>query len=145
MKLRPFLALLLAPVAVVCAAETPKPAAEVPQIAPAAAAKLVADGKAVLIDVREPAEWAETGVAKPAVLLAKSDFDGVQKDWKPFLENVGDKQVIVYCRTGRRSGVIAAALAEKGVKVANAGGFKDWSDAGLPVRKPDEKTAELKK
>jgi rhodanese-related sulfurtransferase len=132
MKLRASLALLFLPAAIVCAAEAPK-------IAPAEAAKLVADGKAVLVDVREPAEWAETGVAKPAVLLAKSDFDGAQKDWKPFLEKVGDKQVIVYCRTGRRSGAVAAALAEKGVKVANAGGLKDWTDAGLPVRKVEEK------
>lgn len=110
-------------------------AAEAPKVAPADAAKLVADGKAVLVDCREPNEWAETGVAKPAVLLPKSDFDGDQKQWKEFLGKLGDKQVIVYCRTGRRSGAVAAALAEKGVKVANAGGLKDWTDAGLPTRK----------
>ena len=98
---------------------------------------------AVLVDVREPAEWAETGVAKPAVLLAKSDFDGEQKQWKDFLAKNGDKQVILYCRTGRRSGIIAAALAEKGVKAANAGGMKEWADAGLPVRQV-EKPAEKK-
>ena len=110
-------------------------AAEVQKIAPAEAAKLVAAGKAVLVDVREPAEWAETGVAQPAVLLAKSDFDGEQKEWKDFLANVGDKQVILYCRSGGRAGTVAAALAAKGVKTANAGGLKDWTGAGLPVRK----------
>ena len=118
-------------------------AAEVQKITPADAAKLVAAGKAVLVDVREPAEWAETGVAKPAVLLAKSDFDGEQKQWKDFLAKNGDKQVILYCRTGRRSGIIAAALAEKGVKAANAGGMKEWADAGVPVRQ-GEKPAEKK-
>ena len=41
------------------------------KITPADAAKLVAAGKAVLVDVREPAEWAETGVATPAVLLVR--------------------------------------------------------------------------
>jgi rhodanese-related sulfurtransferase len=132
MKPRLVLALLVVPAAIAFAAE-------VPQIRPVDAARLVADGKAVLVDVREPAEWTETGVAKPAVLLAKSDFDGEQKAWKPFLEKIGDKQVILYCRTGRRSGMVATALAEKGVKVANAGGLKDWTDAGLPVRKVDEK------
>lgn len=110
-------------------------AAEVPKISPAEAARLVADGKAVLVDVREPAEWAESGVAAPARLLPKSDFDGEQKQWKDFLATVGDKTVIVYCRSGKRSGAVAAALAEKGVKTANAGGFKDWTDAGLPVRR----------
>jgi rhodanese-related sulfurtransferase len=111
-------------------------AAEAPKISPTEAAKRVADGTAVLVDVREAAEWTETGVAAPAVLLAKSDFDGAQKEWKPFLEKNAGKEIILYCRSGKRAGVIAAALAEKGLKVANAGGMKDWSDAGLPVRKP---------
>jgi rhodanese-related sulfurtransferase len=114
-------------------------AADIQKISPADAAKLVADGKAVLVDVREPAEWSETGVAAPAVLLPKSDFDGGQKEWKPFLEKNKGKEIILYCRSGKRAGVVAAALAEKGVKVANAGGLKDWTAAGLPVRKLDEK------
>lgn len=114
-------------------------AADVPKIAPAEAAKLVADGKAVLVDVREAKEWAETGVATPAVLLAKSDFDGAQKDWKPFLEKNAGKEIILYCRSGGRAGVVGAALAGQGLKVANAGGLKDWEAAGLPVRKLDEK------
>jgi rhodanese-related sulfurtransferase len=110
-------------------------AAEAPAVAPAGAARLVADGKAVLVDVREPAEWAETGVAAPAVLLASSDFAGAQKDWKPFLEKNRGKQIILYCRSGRRSGLVATALADKGFQAANAGGLKDWIAAGLPVRK----------
>ena len=114
-------------------------AAEIQKISPADAAKRVAEGKAVLVDVREPAEWAETGVAAPAVLLAKSDFDGAQQDWKRFLEKNAGKEIILYCRSGNRSGVVATALAEKGVKVANAGGFKAWTDAGLPVRKVEAK------
>ena len=110
-------------------------AAEVATLSPAEAAKLVADGKAVLVDVREPSEWAESGVATPAVLLPKSEFDeGMIGEWKDFLAKTGDKQIILYCRSGRRSGAVAAALAAKGHKVANAGGFKDWQAAGLPVR-----------
>lgn len=111
-------------------------AAEPQRISPSEAAKLVADGKAVLVDVREPNEWAETGVAAPAVLLPKSDFDGEKKQWKEFLSTVGDKQVVVYCRTGRRSQAVADELAKNGVAVRNAGGFDDWKKAGLPTRKP---------
>lgn len=132
MKLRSILTALFATAAIALAADVQK-------ISPADAAKLVADGKAVLVDVREPSEWAETGVAAPALLLAKSDFDGAQKDWKPFLEKNAGKEIILYCRSGNRSGKVAAALAEKGVKVANAGGFKDWAEAGLPVRKVEVK------
>ncbi len=115
-------------------------AAEVAPITPKAAAQLVADGKAVLIDVREPAEWAESGVAAPAVLLAKSDFDGSQKLWKEFLGKNGDKEIILYCRSGKRAGVVGALLAAQGHKVANAGGFKDWQAAGLPTRKVEPPT-----
>lgn len=112
----------------------------VDKITPAQAAQLVAEGKAVLIDVREPAEWLESGVAAPAVLLPKSEFDaGRVGEWKDFLAKVGDKQIITYCRSGKRSDVVATALEKEGHKVANAGGFKDWQEAGLPVRNPDAK------
>jgi rhodanese-related sulfurtransferase len=109
--------------------------AEVPKISPADAAQLVSRGSAVLVDVREPAEWAETGVVTGAVLLPKSDFDGEQKQWKDFLAKTGDKQIILYCRSGHRAGVVGAVLAGQGHKVANAGGFKDWQAAGQPVRR----------
>ena len=110
--------------------------ATVVNISPAEAAKLVADGKAVLVDVREPSEWTETGVAAPAVLLAKSDFDGDMNDaWKRFLTQTGDKEIILYCRSGKRAGIVGEALTKSGHQVANAGGFKDWLAAGLPVRK----------
>jgi rhodanese-related sulfurtransferase len=114
--------------------------ADVGKISPTEAAKLVADGKAVLIDVREPSEWLESGVAAPAVLLPKSEFDaGRLGEWKDFLATVGDKQIITYCRSGKRSDVVATALEKEGHKVANAGGFKDWQAAGLPVKKIDAK------
>src|SRR3954464_5216761 len=106
-------------------------AVEAPRISAKEAAKRVADGTAVLVDVRESSEWAESGVAAPAVLLPKSDFDGAQVQWKEFLAKNADKEVILYCRSGRRAGMIAESLAEKGIKVANAGGMKDWADAGL--------------
>ena len=109
-------------------------AADVANITPIEAAKLVAAGQAVLVDVREPAEWAETGVAAPAVLLPKSDFDGAQKNWKPFLEQNAGKEIILYCRSGNRSGKVAVALAENGLRVANAGSFGSWQKAGLPTR-----------
>ena len=53
---------------------------------------------------------------------------------EPLPAKTGDKQLILYCRSGRRSGVVAAALAAQGHQVANAGGFKDWQSAGLPTR-----------
>jgi rhodanese-related sulfurtransferase len=132
MKLRLLLAALFSSIVTAFAAEAPK-------IEPAAAANLVAEGKAVLVDCREPAEWADTGVVEGAALLAKSDFDGAQTDWKPFLEKNAGKEIIIYCRSGGRAGTVAAALAEKGVKTAYAGGFKAWAAAGQPTRKVEPK------
>lgn len=113
-------------------------AAGVETISPADAARLIKAGKAVLVDVREPAEWADTGVAAPAVLLAKSDFDGDRKQWNDFLAKAGDKEIILYCRSGHRAGIVAEKLAEEGRKAANAGGLRDWKAAGLPLRQPGE-------
>lgn len=110
--------------------------AEVPRITAADAARRVAEGTAVLVDVREPAECTESGVAAPAVLLPMSDFRGDQKLWKPFLESVKGKEVILYCRSGGRAGNVGEKLAAQGVKVANAGGFKDWAAEKLPTRQP---------
>jgi rhodanese-related sulfurtransferase len=112
-------------------------AAEASTIAPAEAAQRVADGKAVLIDVREPKEWAETGVATPATLLPLSDLNGDRKQWKEFLEKNRDKELILYCRSGSRSGRAAKLLAEEGYRTLNAGGFQDWQAANLPTRKLD--------
>jgi rhodanese-related sulfurtransferase len=110
--------------------------ADTPKIAPADAAAKVAAGEAILVDVREPAEWKE-GVAAPAVLLPLSDLRGDRTQWKAFLEKAGDKPIVLYCRSGNRSGQAAEILAKEGKNVANAGGYKDWVAAGLPTKKPE--------
>jgi rhodanese-related sulfurtransferase len=109
--------------------------ADVAQVSAQDAAKLVAAGQAVLVDVREAPEWRRSGVAAPAELLAKSDFDGAQSQWKPFLEKNRDKQILLYCASGARSSEVAAALHAKGLKTGNVGRLRDWTGAGLPVRK----------
>jgi rhodanese-related sulfurtransferase len=132
MKIIPALAMFLSMISFGLAADAPKiPAAE--------AAKLVKEGKAVIVDVREPAEYAQAGVAAPAVLLPKSDFDGDQKLWKEFLAKNKGKQVITYCRSGGRASAVAEALNKQGVPAANLGGLKDWTNAGLPTRTVEEK------
>ena len=108
-------------------------AAGVRHVAPAEAAKLVAKGTAVLVDVREPAEWID-GVAKPAHLLALSDLTGPRLKWKAFLAQHRQREIILYCRSGGRSASAARLLAKEGFRVANLGGFSTWTAAGLPIR-----------
>lgn len=104
-------------------------------VAPAEAAKRIATGNAILVDVRELNEWKETGVPAPAHLLALSDLKSERKEWKRFLEENRDKELLLICRTGNRSGQAAALLAKEGYKTANAGGFSGWQKAGMPTRK----------
>jgi rhodanese-related sulfurtransferase len=106
-----------------------------PSISPSEAASRVAAGTAVLIDVREPDEWKD-GVAEPALLCSFSDLRGARDQWKAVLEANRDKELIVYCASGARSGIAADMLRREGFKVVNAGGFGDWRSAGLPVRQP---------
>ncbi len=112
--------------------------------APADAAQAVRDKKAVLVDVREPAEWSGS-VARDAALLPLSDLTGSRQQWKPFLSQVGDREIILYCRSGARSGQAASLLAREGFRTANAGGFGDWQAAGLPVRQSSEKAIESRR
>ena len=59
----------------------------VPRLAPPDCAARVRSGDALLVDVREPAEWAE-GVAQQATLLSLADLNGARTDWKPFLATI---------------------------------------------------------
>ena len=105
-------------------------AAEVPRLTPVEAVLRVAAGTAVLIDVREPDEWAQTGIVVGATPLALSDLRGERRDWKPFLAAHKDRELILYCRSGNRSGQAARLLAAEGYRTANAGGLRDWLAAG---------------
>jgi rhodanese-related sulfurtransferase len=80
-------------------------------------------------------EWA-AGVAGSAKLCSLSDLRGPRAQWKAVLEENKDKELILYCASGGRSGVAAATLRKEGYNAVNAGGYTGWSAAGLPVRQP---------
>ncbi len=91
---------------------------------------LVADETAQLVDVREPAEWAETGVPQGAYLIPLGELEQRAPS-----ELEADRPVYVICRSGNRSRTGAAILVGLGfASVFNVdGGIKAWSSAGLPV------------
>lgn len=96
-----------------------------PDLDPGRAAELLERGGALLLDVREPHEWA-AGHAPRAVHvpLARLTPEAVPQD----------RPVIAVCRSGNRSGKAADALAAAGVRVHNlAGGMQAWTRTGLPV------------
>lgn len=97
-------------------------------------ARQVASGDAVVVDVRESDEWAETGVAESAFTLAMSELSIPSDAWKSFLDTNKDLEIYVYCKAGGRSQRVANALCQQGYRATNIGGFSDWVEAGLPVR-----------
>jgi rhodanese-related sulfurtransferase len=104
-------------------------------IEPAEALARVEAGSAVVVDVREPSEW-EGGVVEGALLLPLSDLRGGRNVWAAALEEHGGKEFILYCRSGRRSGIAAGILGGEGIEATNGGGYGAWTRAGVPVAKP---------
>jgi rhodanese-related sulfurtransferase len=112
---------------------------------PIEAAKLVSDKKAILIDIRTPEEWKETGVAEGAHRLDMNDPMFTAKLSK-IVEGDRTKPVALICRTANRTRTVQAALMQQGgySRVINVeGGMignsadKGWIAHGLPVKKED--------
>lgn len=102
-------------------------------IKPSDAKKMVDEKKAILIDVREEDETRE-GMAKEAKAVPLSLMKEKNAEWNKIVAGFPkDKTVIVYCRSGRRSGIVGEELVKKGYKVQNMGGFDSWKNAGLPL------------
>ena len=106
-----------------------------PTMSPKEASAAVETGIAVLVDVREPAEW-NAGVARAAVLLPLSDLRGQRERWTPFLNKNRSKRILLYCQSGIRSGMAASILKAEGFDTSNMGTFSSWQESGLPVRTP---------
>jgi rhodanese-related sulfurtransferase len=85
---------------------------------------------AQLLDVREPAEWSETGVVPDAVLIPLAEVESRAPE-----ELAADRPVYVICRSGNRSRVASDTLVGLGfTQVFNVdGGITAWLSAGLPV------------
>ena len=84
---------------------------------------------AVVIDVREPNEWA-AGHAPGAVHIPLGDLPMRLDD----LPDTDSGPVAVVCRSGGRSGQAVAWLAQQGFDVVNLeGGMKAWQAAGKPL------------
>jgi rhodanese-related sulfurtransferase len=88
-------------------------------------------GGAVLLDVREPAEW-QTGHAAGAFHVPLGELEG------RLAALPGDRRVVVICRSGNRSATATSLLVRSGFDAVNLrGGMQAWSSAGLPVETGD--------
>lgn len=92
------------------------------------------DGAAlgVLIDVREPAEWA-AGHVPGATLLPRGILEGKIEELAPD----PDQPLVLYCASGGRSALAAESLQRMGYRrvLSLAGGFTAWQEARLPIER----------
>lgn len=101
---------------------------QVHDLSPEEVASGIADGRYLLVDVREPNEVAAEAYPD-AVVVPLSRFDPAA------LPDPAGKQMVFACRSGKRS--VTASLAAQAAGLAHdkhlAGGMLAWKASGLPV------------
>lgn len=114
--------------------------ARIREIGAAEAAEAVRQNpKRLVLDVREPAEWAEGHIpgallVPRGVLEAKADLEYANRE--PRLAD-RTQPIIVHCASGARSALAADVLRQMGFTDVRsmAGGIVAWKEKGLPVEK----------
>jgi rhodanese-related sulfurtransferase len=101
---------------------------QVQDLTPEEVSKGMADGRYLLVDVREPNEVAVEAYPG-AVVVPLSSFD------PHAIPDPQGKQVVFACRSGKRSVTASLAAQVKGLAYDKhlAGGMLAWNAAGLPT------------
>jgi len=89
-----------------------------------------ADGKPLVVDVREVEEFAAGHIAEAQL----APLGNVEESLADIAK---DREIVLVCRSGRRSGIAAERLAAKGfTRLWNMeGGMIAWEKLGYPVEK----------
>lgn len=118
--------------------------AEVMQITPDEARAKALAGEIVLVDIRRPDEWAETGIADVA-LTADMTSPGFIETLLDIRDQNPTIPLALICRSGGRSGYVAGELYKAGMTnvidvVEGMAGSRvgpGWKRRGLPLRAAD--------
>ena len=99
----------------------------------------LAERSIVLIDVREPVEYAAERI-RGALLFPLSTFD------PRALPDLGDRKIVFHCGSGVRSAKAIAKCQEAGLAIEShlRGGLQAWKSAHLPILRQDPGTGELR-
>lgn len=119
-------------------------AAEIKAISAPDALQAVKKGEVVLVDIRQPEEWKQTGVADGARLIPMRHPEGGAGFVRDLLAAAkGDRNapIALICRTGNRSGATARALSDAGFThildvsegMAGSGAGPGWIKRDLPM------------
>ncbi len=98
--------------------------------------ELMTAKKAVMLDIREKDEIKE-GMIKGANWLPLSELNSNPTATVKNLKNLmKDKELYIYCRSGRRADAFISQIKADGIKGLNLGGYNDLVSKGLPSQKP---------
>ncbi|RPJ77695.1 MAG: rhodanese-like domain-containing protein [Alphaproteobacteria bacterium] len=107
----------------------------IPTVKPLEVQKMQQEKNAIIVDVRELDEQS-SGMAKDAISLPLSTMKDKKEEWEKIVATFPkDKTVVIYCKSGRRAGIVGEELVKKGFKVLNMESFDSWQNAGLPILK----------
>jgi rhodanese-related sulfurtransferase len=101
---------------------------------------LIADGNALVVDVRDPTEVQASGKVKGAVNVSRGMLEFRADADTPYHnpEFRKDRPIILYCASGGRSALSGKVLQEMGYdRVYNLGAFKEWAENGGEVEKQE--------
>jgi rhodanese-related sulfurtransferase len=115
--------------------------AEVPRISLEKARELIAQKKALVVDVRDAPEVEKTGKIAGSLHVSRGMLEFRADPESPYFDKQFDKNrpVVVYCASGGRSALSGKVLKEMGFReVYNLGAFKEWADAGGEIDHPIE-------
>jgi len=98
--------------------------------------QLKSDNKPVVIDVRTAGEFAD-GHVPGAINIPHSEM----KKRLSEIVNLKDKDIVLYCRSGKRAGIAKDILAAGGFSKLNHldGDFNAWSANNMPTEKAANK------
>ncbi len=95
---------------------------------------------ALVVDIRTPGEWAETGLLPGAERLTYTDPESFADAFlATFADEVASgREVVLVCRSGRRSAAAAEALSARidNRVISQKGGMNALIDAGATVTAP---------
>ena len=112
-------------ISAVCFAQSPANAEGYQKITPQQAKARMAEAGVIVLDVRMQQEY-DAGHIADAVLLPLPLIEAGDADVARVLPDK-DAEILVYCRSGRRSAIAANALINMGyTNVLDFGGINDW-------------------
>ena len=106
----------------------------------ATALSMAQSGEVLLLDIRTPREWKQTGISPLAVTLNMHSRT-FGSDLMSLINSNRDRPIALMCATGYRSGYLSGIMQEAGFSsiydvtegMLGSDAGPGWIDAGLPV------------